>query len=233
MPKRGFRFAFLGFASALVLAQFLLFSALVAVGSLPNPIASHWGFDGKPDGFSEANLYLIATTSGYLLLLVAMGLVGFWQKRRLLQPLLFGLLGFVFIFTLASISITVSLQIGKSAEEADIEPWLMISLLVIPIGLAGLALGTPRVSVGQDFRVKVFGLTLLKLDFADFTGVVRTQLRARDFGGLGIRYGKKTLAFISTPGSGVLISTNFGESIAIRTKQPEILVAAIAARIGK
>ena len=87
--------------------------------------------------------------------------------------------------------------------------------------------------IGDDLRVQVRGITLLQLSFSELQAVELTQLKARDYGGLGIRYARRTLAFIPTPGDGVLLTTGFGESVAVRSKNAEILRSAIAAKIGK
>ena len=219
--------------AVLVAGQFLLVQTMLSSGSLPDPIAIHWGFDGKPDGFSDARFYTLSTTFTYVGLLGLLAYFGFGIRRRLLQPLLFGITGFVALFVFILISFTTLMQIGLAAEQAVIEPWILISLLVVPLAMISLALGSPKVLLGDDLRVQVRGLTLLRLSFSELLSVELTELRARDYGGLGIRYARKTLAFVSTPGAGVLITTRFGESVAIRSKNAEVLLAAIAAKIGK
>ena len=219
--------------AVLVAGQFLLVQTLLSNGSLPDPIAIHWGFDGRPDGFSDAMTYSLSTTLAFVGLLGLLAYLGFGIKRRLLQPLLFGITGFVMLFTFTLISVTSLMQVGISAEEAVIEPWILISLLVIPLGMISLVLGAPRVVIGNDLRVQVRGITLLQLNFSELLSVELTQLKARDYGGLGIRYARKTLAFIPTPGPGVVLTTSFGESVAVRSKSAEVLLAAIATKIGK
>ncbi len=233
MRRNRFMFASLLIGAVLVAGQFLLVQTLLSNGSLPDPLAIHWGFDGKPDGFSDANAYSLSTTFAYVGLLGLLAYFGFGIKRRLLQPLLFGITGFAMLFTFALISVTTLMQVGITAEEAVIQPWILISLLAIPLGMISLVLGAPKVVLGDDLRVSVRGLTLLRLSFGELLSVELTELRARDYGGLGIRYARKTLAFVSTPGSGVLITTSFGESVAVRSKNAEVLLAAIAAKIGK
>lgn len=233
MRRNRFMFVSLLLGAILVAGQFLLVQTLLSNGSLPDPIATHWGFDGKPDGFSDASAYSLSTTFAYVGLLGLLAYFGFGIKRRLLQPLLFGITGFVALFTFTLISVTTLMQVGITAEEAVIQPWILISLLAIPLGMISLVLGAPRVVLGDDLRVSVRGFTLLRLSFSELLSAELTELRARDYGGLGIRYARKTLAFIPTPGAGVLITTSFGESVAVRSKNAEILLSAIAAKIGK
>ena len=227
------RLLILLFGAALVAGQFLLVQALVSNGALPNPIAIHWGFDGKPDGFSDTTAYSLGTTAAYVGLLALLAFFGFGIKRRLLKPLLFSITAFVTSFIFALITATTLMQIGISAEEAMIQPWLFISLLAVPLGMVSLVLGAPKVVVGADLRVQVRGITFLRLSFSEIQSVELIQLRARDFGGLGIRYAKKTLAFVPNPGAGVSITTTFGEFVAVRSNAAEVLQAAIAAKIGK
>ena len=227
------RLLILVFGAVLVAGQFLFVQALLSSGALPDPIAIHWGFDGKPDGFSDTSAYSVGTTAAYAGLLALLTFFGFGIKRRLLKPLLFSITAFVMSFIFALITATTLMQIGISAEEAVIQPWVLISLLAVPIGMVSLVLGAPKVLLGEDLRVQVRGITLLRLNFSEIQSVELNQLRARDFGGLGIRYAKKTLAFVPTPGAGVSITTTFGESVAVRSNAAEVLQAAIAAKIGK
>lgn len=222
-----FRLLVIGLASLLVVGQFILFRALIASGDIPNPLAIHWGFSGQPDGFSDANAYLFGVTVFYLAMLFLLSYFGFVLRRRLLQPLLFGLTGLMFSFLFLLFSLTVLIQVGIEAEEAALSPWMILAILTIPLGLAVLGLRKPQVDVGGELIVKLGSISALRLQLGSITAAKQTELRAIDYGGLGIRYAKKTLAFIPSGGPGVLIHTNFGESVAIRTDKPEELVAKI------
>lgn len=222
-----FRLWVIGLASLLVVGQFILFRALIASGDLPDPIAIHWGFSGQPDGFSDANSYLLGVTAFYLVMLFLLSFFGFVVRRRLLQPLLFGLTGFLFSFLFLLFSLTVLIQVGVAAEQAVLSPWMIFAILALPLGLAAFGLRKPQVEMGRQLVVKLGPISALRLDFANITGAEQIEMRALDYGGLGVRYAKKTLAFIPSGGRGVLIRTNFGESVAIRTDQPQELVASI------
>lgn len=217
----------------LLLTQYLFFRSLISSGQLPNPLAIHWGLSGKPDGFSDPSGFLRGVTITYLLGLVLMAAVGFSVKRRLLRPLLFGFFGFFLVLLMAIFSSAMLVQVGRRAEDVTVSAWGWLLILILPLALVLALFTTPRVSLGKDLRVQLFGLTLLRLDFADLTGVSELELRAREFGGLGIRYAWRTLAFIPRAGKGVLLTTNFGESVAIRSNAPELLIPAIRARIEK
>ncbi len=64
---------------------------------------------------------------------------------------------------------------------------------------------------------------MLTLDFDDIVGTGIVQLRARDYGGLGIRYSRGKLAFLPKPGRGLELKLKTGESVVIFSTQPEIL----------
>jgi hypothetical protein len=123
--------------------------------------------------------------------------------------------------------------VGKRADEVSVSLWVWVLLVLIPVGLIFALLTTPQVLLGEDLRVQLLGFTFLRLKFSELTGVSEIEIRARDYGGLGVRYANKTLAFIPRAGRGVLVTTSFGESLAIRSNSPELLIPAISARIEK
>jgi uncharacterized membrane protein YhaH (DUF805 family) len=211
----------------------MFFRGLISSGELPDPLAIHWGLSGEPDGFSNPSDFLRGITIAYLVLLLLIAIVSFTVRRRLLGPLLFGFL--VFFLTLLAVIFSSSMlvQVGKRADEVSVSMWVWVLLLLIPVGLIFALLSTPQVSLGEDLRIQLLGVTLLRLRFSELTGVSEIELRARDYGGLGVRYANKTLAFIPRAGKGVLITTNFGESLAIRSNSPDLLIPAISARIEK
>lgn len=219
--------------AGLIVGQYLFFRGLISRGELPNPLAIHWGLSGEPDGFSDPSSFLRGVTITYLLVLVLMAAVGFALRRRLLRPLLFGFLGFLLLLLAAIFSFSMLVQVGRKAEEVTVSLWGWLLILLLPLAVILILLSTPKVVLGKDLRIQALGLSLLKVNFAELTGVTEINLRARDFGGLGIRYARRTLAFIPRAGKGVLLTTNFGESIAIRSNSPELLIPAISARMEK
>lgn len=222
----------LGLAIVLVLGQFVLFSQWIQSGQLPSRLAVHWGFSGAPDRFSDSASYLLAVTLGYSVLVLLLVFTGFFLRGRLLPPMLFGIASGVFGFLFLLFSISVILQRGRTAEDMILEPWLMLIVLAIPVALALLLLGQPKVTLGQRLSITVRGIRLASLDFEEITGLRSIELRARDYGGFGIRYAKKTLAFIPNAGPGLLVETSFGESIAIRSNSPQILESLISGKLG-
>jgi uncharacterized membrane protein YhaH (DUF805 family) len=217
----------------LILAQYLFFRVLISSGELPDPLAIHWGLSGEPDGFSNPSDFLRGITIAYLVILLLMAIVGFTLKRRLLGALLCGFLVFFLILLATIFSSSMLVQVGKRADEVSVSLWVWVLLILIPVGLIFALLTTPQVLLGEDLRVQLLGFTFLRLKFSELTGVSEIEIRARDYGGLGVRYANKTLAFIPRAGRGVLVTTSFGESLAIRSNSPELLIPAISARIEK
>jgi uncharacterized membrane protein YhaH (DUF805 family) len=211
----------------------MFFRGLISSGELPDPLAIHWGLSGEPDGFSNPSDFLRGITIAYLVILLLIAIVSFTVKRRLLGPLLFGFLVFFLILLVVIFSSSMLVQVGRRADEVSVSMWVWVLLLLIPVGLIFALLSTPRVLLGEDLRIQLLGVTLLRLRFSELTGVSEIELRAKDYGGLGVRYANKTSAFIPRAGKGVLITTNFGESLAIRSNSPELLIPAISARIEK
>lgn len=227
------RILVISLSAALILLQYLFFRGLISSGELPDPLAIHWGPSGEPDGFSNPSDFLRGVTIVYLIVLLLIAIVGFTVKRRLLGSLLFGFLVFFLILLAGIFSSSMLVQVGKRADEVSVSLWVWVLLVLIPVGLIFALLTTPQVLLGEDLRVQLLGFTFLRLKFSELTGVSEIEIRARDYGGLGVRYANKTLAFIPRAGRGVLVTTSFGESLAIRSNSPELLIPAISARIEK
>ncbi len=69
---------------------------------------------------------------------------------------------------------------------------------------------------------------MLTLDYDDIADIEIVQLRARDYGGLGIRYSRGKLAFMPKPGRGLELKLKSGESVVIYSTQPEILQSVVS-----
>ena len=227
------RMLIISLSAALILGQYMFFRGLISSGELPDPLAIHWGLSGEPDGFSNPSDFLRGVTIAYLVLLLLIAIASFTFRRRLLGPLLFGFLVFFLILLAVIFSSSMLVQVGKRADEVSVSLWVWVLLILILVGLIFALLRAPSVVLGKDLRIQLLGITLLRLQYSELTGVTEIELRARDYGGLGVRYANKTLAFIPRAGKGVLITTGFGESLAIRSDSPELLIPAISARIEK
>ena len=232
MPEQKFRIIFLALWLSLALGHFGLSQFFIAGGLLPARVAIHWGTSGDPDGFADASWFSYVITGLYLILLLILGYLTFSRKRRLLRQVFFPVVASVSSFLLFVLSGSLFMQVGSSGEGSVLPVTLILLLtLVLTLGLLTLALAKPSVRLTNNLQVYLLGIKVLAIEFSSLSGAKEIELRARDFGGLGIRYARGTLAFMPSAGSGVLIATNYGESIAIRSQESKNLAEEITRRI--
>jgi len=233
LPSLQNRVLFLTVWSLLVLLQFVLARLLIDSGALPGTIAIHWGVSGAPDGFAQAEWFLYFITALYLSLLLPLGFLTFGTERKLLSQVFFPVIASVSVFMLVLFSGSLFMQVGGAGQQTTLPVSVLLGIVsIVLIVSVLLALAKPVIVLSDSLQIKLYGLSLLRVEFSTLVGAQVTDLRTRDFGGLGIRYAKKTLAFIPNSGPGVLISTNFGESIAVRSQEPKLLVEEITKKIG-
>lgn len=218
-------FVFAAFLSAAHLG-FLFFAN--QSGWLGEQIPAHWSFNLTPDRFVDFGQLIFEVS-----LLQAFGLVfplpAMFVRPRLLAGLL-KVAGFG-IFLMMQVIAWFVTAVQLSAGEQRFPVLLFLGLLAFPILALVLSLTKPEVSLSDRLRIKVRGITLFSLDFSEVTSLSEIELRARDFGGLGIRYASKKLAFIPRAGRGVELKLNSGESVAIYSTQPEVLLQAIKTKL--
>lgn len=212
-------------AVALVLAHlgFLIFS--LQLGWLVEPIPVHWGSDLQADRFVSFEQHLIEISILQIFALLFLGISAFTKKR-----LLSGLLGYtgVGVFLLLQLIAWATTAIQLSDKQQGFPFNLFFILLAIPMVLVVIVMQVPQVELGQRLRVKVSGLPMLTLDYDDILETEIVQLRARDYGGLGIRYSRGKLAFLPKPGRGLELKLRSGESVVIFSTQPEILQSVVS-----
>ena len=212
-------------AIALVLIHLGFLILSVQLGWLVEPIPVHWGADLQPDRFVSFEQHLIEISILQLFALLFLGISAFTKKR-----LLSGLLGFtgVGVFLLLQLIAWTTTVIQLSPEQQGFPFNLFLILLAVPMVLVVVVLQVPQVEVGEQLRVKVSGIAMLTLDYGDIADTEIVQLRARDYGGLGIRYSRGKLAFMPKPGKGVELKLKSGESVVIYSTQPEILQSVVS-----
>ena len=186
-------------------------------GQLPDPVAVHWGATGEADGFMALGSYLGLIGSAFILFwlgLLALELVP--VRARLLRPLISAFGGYLYGLILVLMALTTFMQIGgNAAQSSNIGLWIL--LIFIPVGfLIWLLLSRPVISMDGFLEIRLRGLKVISIPAADVVKVTRGELRGRDFGGWGIRYATKTLAFIRNSGPSVIFELNWGEKIAVR-----------------
>lgn len=197
---------------------------LISGNMLPDPMATHWGFTGQADGFASPTANLWLSTSVILLLWALFG----WASASKRVPIYmrrifsFGLL-ILLTWMLGLFALLTASQIGLSdATQAPLPlPWLIGGLLVA-WALVGLLAVKPVLKITNQLEVTTLGIPLLRIPLDEIAEVSITKLRARDFGGWGIRFNGKAIAVIPTSGPGIEIVTKLGERVLIRHDQPQL-----------
>lgn len=212
-------------AVALVLAHLGFLILSYQLGWLAEPIPVHWGPSLAPDRFVSFEQHLIEIAILQVFALLFLGISAFTHRR-----LLSGLLGFtgLGVFLLLQLIAWTTTVIQLSDEQQGFPFNLFLILLAIPMVLVVVVLQVPQVELGERIRVKVSGLPILTLDYDDIADIEIVQLRARDYGGFGIRYSRGKLAFMPKPGRGLELKLKSAESVVIYSTQPEILQSVVS-----
>jgi hypothetical protein len=99
------------------------------------------------------------------------------------------------------------------------------------MALVVLVLRAPKVVLGEQLLIKYASITFLTLEYSEIEAVEIVPIRAMDFGGLGIRYSKRRLAFIPRSGQAIALKLKSGESVLVYSRQPEILQTVIKGKL--
>jgi len=200
--------------------------SLASAGLLPDPVAIHWGVSGQADQFLDLNSYLWLVTISFVFYwsgLVALEVSG--VKAKLLKPLMKSLVIGLFFLILLVVTITTLLQAGMETDESlFIGQWFLLVLIPVAI-MVWLFSAKPSLSVQESLEIRLRGVKVLTVPVGAIESVGPIHLKARDYGGWGLRYASNTLAFIPSSGAAVLIKLEWGEALAIRMDDPEDFVA--------
>lgn len=115
-------------------------TALLLAGDLPDPIATHWGTNGEPDGHMPLALFLVAVVVAEA---VAWGVL-LWQAHArgrdglqlTVAPYVWGTLAFVAALTLITVAANADAPGWRDADEVGL---LSIAIALAAGALAGLA----------------------------------------------------------------------------------------------
>ena len=199
-----------------------------SAGLIQEPVPVHWGISLQPDRFVSFQQHLVEM--GFLQL-GSLGVLTFaaFTKRRLLS----GLLTFtgVGIFIILNLVAWVVTFIQLSGGSKGFPGYLLLFILLIPLSALVLVLRAPTIVVEEKLRIRYGGINVLTLDFSEIKEIGIVDLRARDFGGLGIRYSKQKLAFIPRAGRAISLKLKSGESVLVYSRQPEILQTVIQSKL--
>jgi hypothetical protein len=195
---------------------------------LPDPLAVHFGFDGTADGFAPAAFHFWFS----LILLGVPALI--WLGLSLARPAVPALgrvaqvilvMFYVIILWILVAVVLTQLDLTDAAQ-ARISPSVFIAIVPVFV-LIPFLLSKPRVQLGQQLTINYWGLSIAKIPYAEIVSVEVVIGRARDFGGWGIRYANRTLAFLPSGGECVELETTSGGKILIRSDRATALASEI------
>lgn len=200
---------------------------LVADGELPEQIASHWGITGQADGFMAPEDFAIAMgiVFGVLWILATWIL---WTPRLpqltrwvIVIPLLLIYAG---LFSLVVESVLLQRGVTDVTQVQLPTGSLILLFASIPL-ILGFTLSMPKVAI-DDKRIEasIWAIPIFRMPLEEIQSVELVELRARDFGGLGMRFGRGGFAIIPRSGAGIALVGKNGKRVSIRcTNAAEIV----------
>lgn len=135
-PRAVRRFVLVAVIAPAVVTTVAALLQLMAMPSLPAPIAIHWNAAGAPDGFGSAWLTLLLTIGvglGLPLLLAAAALNGLVRGDRGPAYRLMGALAgatSVFLGVLMTASVLIQRGVLDAADGPSIVPWLLVAAVI-------------------------------------------------------------------------------------------------------
>ena len=219
-------------ASAALFLGWLWF--LTSSGSLPDPVAIHWGLSGQADGFLARDSYMLVVAPTILIPLVLQVLFYVLQRNLpLIQKFVAVVLSVIYWMLFVIMFFATISQVGLLDAAQSNFPVLLIAvlLILIPVSL-WFSLAFPSIEIGTELVVRLPGIKVLSVPMKEVLGVETTSMSSWNFGGLGIRVSGKTLAFIPSKGEGVVFSLKTGEKIAVRSKQASEVLTRALAKLG-
>lgn len=202
-------------------------------GELPALIASHWGLNGEADGFMTPVVFgwwAAGTLGGFWVLIAYLT----WTRRLpnllrwvILAPLLFIYFALLGLFV-ESIALQINLEDAANVRLPDHYLWLMLVGLTLTLGFA---FSMPKVLVRNGrLEASIWAIPVYRIDLSEIAEASVVQLRARDFGGLGIRLGKKGVAIIPRSGIGVQVVSKLQQQTFVRCNNAPDIISAISQR---
>jgi len=207
---------------------------LTSSGSLPDPVAIHWGLSGQADGFLARDSYMLVVAPTILIPVVLQVLFYVLQRNLpLIQKFVAVVLSVIYWMLFVIMFFATISQVGLLDAAQSNFPVLLLAvlLILIPISL-WFSLAFPLIEIGTELTVRLRGIKVLSVPMKEVLGVETTSMSSWNFGGLGIRVSGKTLAFIPSKGEGVVFSLKTGEKIAVRSKQASEVLTRALAKLG-
>jgi len=207
---------------------------LTSSGSLPDPVAIHWGLSGQADGFLARDSYMLVVAPTILIPLVLQVLFYVLQRNLpLIRKFITAVLSIIYWMLFVVMFFATISQVGLLDAAQSNFPVLLLAvlLILIPISL-WFSLAFPSMEIGTELTVRLRGIKVLSVPMKEVLGVETASMSSWNFGGLGIRLSGKTLAFIPSKGEGLVFSLKTGEKIAVRSKQASEVLTRALAKLG-
>lgn len=205
------------------------------ISRFPDPMAIHWGLTGAPDGFASFESQLVLTTAVLGLVGVLWAGVVFLNRiPRTVKVLFLAIVGSIWLLLFFLFVYTFAIQLDlEDARQANLSIVLLLATLIFPLALVPWVLAKPKIEVGERFKLRYWGIPLLNLNYSEILSAGVGSVRARDFGGWGIRFANRTTAFMPSSGLALELHLQAGERILIRSDQAESLVREIEQAKGR
>jgi hypothetical protein len=206
----------------------LWLNSLHQAGVLPEPMAIHWGWTGKADGFATFVEYFSTAFAFIGISYFSLLALKFSIRSKLISGLVAWIFRILTLFLILLFTVTTSIQIGASSSAQSSFPNLLFALLllIIPASI-WILLAFPRVVIGNSVRVNLRCLSVLDLPISEIKAATVTKIRPRDFGGFGLRIKGKKIALVPNSGPALKLELISGEQVLIRSDNPEFLAESI------
>jgi hypothetical protein len=214
--------------AAIAILQLLIFQ-LASIGSLPDPIAIHWGITMQPDGFMSISEFALTALIIQLLFWIPSVALSVWAKAKVrIMKLLLLVIGIVFWLITGIVTTAALIQIGASnaAEISFPLPLFAFLILSVPLLLI-ILLAMPEIVVGESVEVKLRGFSVMSFPPAEIVSAVVGAVSAREFGGWGIRLTGRKIGFVPSKGPAVKLNLQDGTEVSVRSKDPQAIVRQI------
>ena len=205
---------------------------LDSAGLLPKPLATHWGVSGVADGFAAVGEHLIWANFAFILvggIFVLSALLP--AIHPALRRIFYVIPGYFSLFVYGLMIYIVAAQVGVQ-DASSVRVGLEVLWFVAPVLLlTPMAVSMPKVSISDKLRIRLWGLNVLTLEFAEIASISQQDIKPSQFGGWGLRFARGVVAFVPSKGPALEIKTLAGEVILIRSNQVENLMAALTPKI--
>ena len=187
----------------------------------PDPLAIHWGASGEPDGFGTLDTHMLWVNIGLGMVVTFWVAVSFIRTPVAMRRLFQLVIGYLFALLSLIMLQTLLVQLDQpSSQGAELGLWVFVFVLPV-FGLIPLLLAKPTIEIADELVVRLRGISFLRVPLADIANASEAALRARDFGGWGIRYASKTTAFVPNSGPALLLELHDGSRVLIRSDQAQ------------